>query len=140
MATSSIHHSPATPPDNRQGHGTAALGPSDSSDSGSDVLGGPGLARDGDGGLGLDTGTTSDADRHPGGHETAGPDVGDANLDSDSDRYGTGERGAAGRDADSATDEVLYEESGDAIEGDSLGQDVDRDDSPAARHRRDAWR
>ena len=47
------------------GHDTRALGPSDSSDSGSD---------------------------------TAGPNVSDADLDSDSDRFGTGEREAADRD------------------------------------------
>ena len=47
----------------RRGHGTEALGPSDSSDSGSDVHGGG-------------------ADRQ----------IGDAGLDSDSDRSGTGER------------------------------------------------
>lgn len=47
----------------RQGHGTAALGPSDSSDSGSDVHGFGAEAR-----------------------------IGDAGLDSDSDRSGTGER------------------------------------------------
>ena len=52
-----------------RGHGTRALGPSDSSDSGSDV-------------------------------GQAGPGVGDANLDSDSDRSGTGERAAAGKDID----------------------------------------
>jgi len=57
---------PRTPDrDVLRGHGTRALGPSDSSDSGSD---------------------------------TAGPDVGDSNLDSDSDRNGTGERAAAARD------------------------------------------
>ncbi len=50
-----------------KGHGTAALGPSDSSDSGSDVV-------------------------------NAGPDIGDTDLDSDSDRFGTGERAAADRD------------------------------------------
>lgn len=49
------------------GHGTQALGPSDSSDSGSDVLGAGGL-------------------------------IGDEDLDSDSDRQGTGERASAGRD------------------------------------------
>ena len=59
-----------------RGHGTAALGPSDSSDSGSDLHGAPGLA--------------------------TGPDIGDANMDSDSDRYGTGERGAAERDMEAA--------------------------------------
>jgi len=52
-----------------QGHGTRALGPSDSSDSGSDVSG-----------------------------PIAGPRIGDADLDSDSDRFGTGERAAAGDD------------------------------------------
>jgi len=46
-----------------RGHGTGALGPSDSSDSGSDVQGGG-------------------ADRL----------IGDAGLDSDTDRSGTGER------------------------------------------------
>lgn len=70
-------------PDRRvnQGHGTAALGPSDSSDSGSDIV-------------------------------NAGPDLGDADLDSDSDRNGTGERGAGTRDtviegADVATDHII---------------------------------
>lgn len=46
------------------GHGTQALGPSDSSDSGSDLQG-------------------------------LGPELGDDDLDSDSDRNGTGERGSA---------------------------------------------
>ena len=54
-----------------KGHGTESLGPSDSSDSGADLQGAA---------------------------NTAGPDVGDANLDSDSDRSGTGERAASGRD------------------------------------------
>lgn len=78
-----------------RGHGTDALGPSDISDSGSDMQG-PGLARDV--GLDMDTGTTSDPDASMAGG-TAGPDVGDANLDSDSDSGGTGERAAAGRDS-----------------------------------------
>lgn len=52
-----------------QGHGTGALGPSDSSDSGSDVSGGG-----------------------------AGAELGDADLDSDTDSRGTGERAAVGRD------------------------------------------
>ena len=52
-----------------RGHGTGALGPSDSSDSGSDVQG-------------------------------AAEELGDAGLDSDSDRNGTGERGAASPDAE----------------------------------------
>ncbi|QYF93847.1 hypothetical protein KY495_00975 [Massilia sp. PAMC28688] len=77
------------------GHGTGALGPSDTSDSGSDVVGAAGLA--GDDMLDFDTGTTSDIDTSRAGG-TAGPDVGDANLDSDSDSGGTGERATAGRD------------------------------------------
>jgi hypothetical protein len=94
----------------RKGHGTDALGPSDSTDSGSDVVGGPGLNREE--GLPLARGTTSDpdVDSPP---TNAGPDLGDANLDSDSDRYGTGERAAAGRDSTEATDEALPEHEAD---------------------------
>ena len=77
------------------GHSTGELGPSDSSDSGSDVSGGPGLAQQDT--LDLGSGTTSDLEASTA-RGTAGPDVGDANLDSDSDGSGTGERAAAGRD------------------------------------------
>jgi len=93
-----------------KGHGTGALGQSDTSDSGSDIQGGPGLSQD-DLAIGLDTGTTSDPDRRP--RRTAGPDVGDANLDSDTDASGTGEHATAGRDypweeaADISTDTVV---------------------------------
>jgi hypothetical protein len=80
-------------PETGKGRGTAALGPSGSSDSGSDLQG-PGLASDA--GLQFDTGTTSDLERSAG----AGHDVGDANLDSDSDEGGTGEHATAGRDDD----------------------------------------
>lgn len=65
-----------------KGHGTGALGPSDSSDSGSDVQGAP------------------------------PPGPGDTELDSDSDRQGTGERASVGGDtpapdgADIDTDHV----------------------------------
>jgi hypothetical protein len=86
------------PPDRKlgTGHGTGALGPSDSSDSGSDLIGAPGLADEEV--LDLGSGTTSDLEAsHAGG--TAGPDVGDADLDSDTDSGGTGERAAAGRDS-----------------------------------------
>ena len=79
-----------------RGHGTGALGPSDSSDSGSDLLGAPGLARQVE--TGLATGANDDPEDGTAGR-TAGPDVGDADLDSDSDAGGTGERAAAGRDA-----------------------------------------
>jgi len=84
------------------GHGTGALGPSDTSDSGSDVMGGPGLGSDIDGEmLDFDRGNTSDLEASRAG-DTAGPDVGDANFSSDSDAGGTGERATAGRDAISA--------------------------------------
>ena len=76
-----------------RGHGTRALGPSDSSDSGSDLVGAPGLASQVDG-FGLDRGNTNESEESFAGN-TAGPDVGDANLDSDSDRAGTGETAAA---------------------------------------------
>jgi hypothetical protein len=79
-----------------RGHGTRALGPSDSSDTGSDLVGAPGLARQVDG-FGLDRGNTNESEESFA-NFTAGPDVGDANLDSDSDRSGTGETAAASRD------------------------------------------
>ncbi|WP_256079982.1 hypothetical protein [Massilia sp. YIM B04103] len=75
-----------------KGHGTGALGPSDSSDSGSDVQGGLGQAPREHGGV--QQGTNEDS----GSASTAGADLGDSNLDSDTDRNGTGERAAAGRD------------------------------------------
>lgn len=77
-----------------RGHGTRALGPSDSSDSGSDVQGAPGLgAQAEEEQVAPADGDTWLAER------TAGPDLGDADLDSDSDSGGTGERAAAGRDS-----------------------------------------
>jgi hypothetical protein len=79
-----------------RGHGTGALGPSDSSDSGSDLVGAHGLAHDADR-FGLDRRTNEDPDESREA-ATGGPDVGDGNLDSDSDRFGTGEAAAAGRD------------------------------------------
>jgi hypothetical protein len=83
-----------------KGHGTGALGPSDTSDSGSDVVGGPGsaLSIDDDEMIDLDRGTTDDPQT---GHatDTAGPDIGDPDLDSDSDSGGTGERATVGRES-----------------------------------------
>lgn len=75
---------------------TANLGPSDLSDTGSDMKGAPGLAQQVRI-AGLRTGTTSDPEDSTAGN-TAGPDVGDANLDTDSDSGGSGERIAGGRD------------------------------------------
>lgn len=79
-----------------KGHGTESLGPSDSSDSGSDLKGAPGLAQQVDG-FGLDHGPVTDIEESSA-ENAAGPDVGDANLNGDSDRSGTGERASAGRD------------------------------------------
>ena len=86
-----------------RGHGTGALGPSDTSDTGSDLQG-TGLSDDI--GLDMDEGTTSDPERSTAGG-SAGPDVGDANLDSDTDSGGTGERAAAGRDSVEADGEDI---------------------------------
>ena len=104
---SSLRRTGEMPPTINKGHGTRALGPSDSSDTGSDITGAPGLAPD-DETLDLRRGTTSDPEgtsrsRRKG----AGPDIGDENLDSDSDSGGTGERAAAGRDAPPPTDQQL---------------------------------
>ncbi|MES2740957.1 MAG: hypothetical protein V4754_08385 [Pseudomonadota bacterium] len=114
-----------------RGHGTGALGPSDTSDSGSDLRGAPGLAQQGD--PGLDTGTNDDPEQSTAGN-TAGPDVGDADLDSDSDSGGTGERATAGRDTvavDGADIDVDHIESMplglDRVD-DALADDADEDD------------
>jgi hypothetical protein len=106
MASSTLNTTGEGDQVTQKGHGTGALGPSDSTDSGSDVVGGPGL--DTQEGLPFQRGTTSDpdVDRMP---TTAGPDMGDADLDSDSDSGGTGERAAVGRDSTIPTDEVLTE-------------------------------
>ena len=87
----------------QKGHGTEALGPSDTSDSGSDITGGPGLI-EGDV-IGLDHGTNEDPDTGIG---RAGVDIGDSDLDSDTDSVGTGEHMTAGRDpAEGANRDVM---------------------------------
>jgi hypothetical protein len=93
-----------------KGHGTEALGPSNTSDSGSDIQGGQGLVGDinsEENEFFLDRGTTSDPDGKRRMPRTAGPDIGDANLDSDSDAEGTGERATAGRDIDPLNQDIL---------------------------------
>jgi hypothetical protein len=95
MPDSTLDLTLSTPPVTDKGHGTRALGPSDTSDSGSDLQG-PGIYESDADLLGLDSGTNEDATHGTG----AGRDVGDANLDSDSDSSGTGERATAGRDTD----------------------------------------
>jgi hypothetical protein len=113
-----------------KGHGTGALGPSDTSDSGSDLQGGDGLSQDV--GMDLDSGNTSAPEGGTRGRG-AGPDIGDANLDSDSDSSGTGETAAAGRDSifadgDDIDIDDIEEISADSVEG--LDGDADSDASP----------
>jgi hypothetical protein len=133
MARSTLNTTGESNPVVRRGHGTGALGPSDSTDSGSDIVGGPGLNHED--GLPLERGTTSDPDVDAAG-TTAGADIGDADLDSDTDRYGTGERGAAGRDSARPVDEVLTTGDGDGVESidesDSQrdASDIESDDRP----------
>ena len=115
MAQSTLDQTGESKPGLGKGHGTGALGPSDSSDSGSDIVGNRGLNHDD--GLPLARGTTSDPDEDGRG-ATAGPDVGDADLDSDSDRYGTGERAAAGRDSVRPVDQQLSEQDAVSLESD----------------------
>jgi len=114
-------------PGMRKGHGTAALGPSDTSDSGSDIQGGPGLNRDD--GLLQPTGTTSDPDIDAE-STTAGPDIGDADLDSDSDSGGTGERAAAGRDSTLPVDMLLRDEQDRVIDAGKLGDAAESGETP----------
>ena len=117
---STLEHNQSSQPALTKGHGTAALGPSDSSDSGSDIQGGPGL--DGDEGLLPPNGTTSDPDIEPR-VASAGADIGDADLDSDTDRNGTGERGAVGRDASLPTDTILRDPDDVAVDAELIADD-----------------
>lgn len=104
MAASSINPRAEAAPRVNVGHGTGALGPSDSSDSGSDVMGGPGLYAELHAHEGMPLDRIGSEDAGSADPSTAGPDLGDANLDSDSDRNGTGENASAGRDVPDAAD------------------------------------
>jgi|SRR5688572_9842127 hypothetical protein len=81
----------------QKGHDTRSLGPSDSSDSGSDMAG-PGLVDDD--ALGLDRGTNQDREAGRYNVADAGASVGDLGMDDNSDRYGTGEHLTAGKEPD----------------------------------------
>jgi hypothetical protein len=79
------------------GQDVRSLGPSDSSDTGADLIG-PGLVDDDQ--LGLDRGTNEDSE---GGHlreADAGAAIGDRSLASTTDSTGTGERATAGKEQD----------------------------------------
>jgi hypothetical protein len=104
----------------QDGHDSRSLGPSDSSDSGSD-LAGPGLTEEDDV-LSLDSPPDEDA-------ETEREEADAVDLDDSSDRYGTGVRSTAGRsprvrdDADRDADRVINpEESG---LGDEAGEEAE---------------
>jgi hypothetical protein len=86
------------PSGNRQsikGHDVKSLGPSDSSDSGSDMTG-PGLVNDDM--INLDRGTNADIESGSYDGTDAGNSVGDLGMTDNSDRYGTGEHVTAGKD------------------------------------------
>lgn len=93
MASSTLDPDNIPEPDRQlgKGHGTNSLGPSDLSDTGSDVQGGLRAVEDID--IGLDKGTMEDADSH---------NI-EASGDTD-DSTGTGESSTAGRNADVALD------------------------------------
>ena len=76
------------------GHDVRSIGPSDSSDSGSDLLGSGPVD---DEILGLDRGTNEDSESGQW-SDDAGAGIGDLEMDGTSDRSGTGERLAAGND------------------------------------------
>jgi hypothetical protein len=106
-----------------KGHDTRSLGPSDSSDSGSDMAG-PGLIDDE--ALPLDRGTNEDQEAGRDDIADAGASVGDDNMDDNSDRYGTGERRAAGKEpsvpADSDVDTDRIVDAAEAGLGDGLDE------------------
>lgn len=82
----------------RRGHGTRALGPSDSSDSGADIQG-------------------------------AASEIGDAGLDSDTDRYGTGERSGATPDTERRDGADISPDRVEHVDDDK----DDKDDKPKPR-------
>jgi hypothetical protein len=145
MATSTLDPDNVPEPDRRlgTGHDTSSLGPSDLSDTGSDVQGGLRWAGEAD--IGLDKGTNEDPDSGPR-DATAGPDLGDTGLDSDTDSSGTGERATSGRDTDIEAgrdidvDRIEYlspEDDPDFIDRPDVARDRPRPQHPGgAPHRR----
>ena len=107
----------------QKGHDVKSLGPSDTSDSGSDMAG-PGLV--GDDAVRLDRGTNEDPEGGKFDKIEAGASIGDREMDDNSDRSGTGEHLTAGKeprirpDRDRDTDRTVDE--GDAGLGRGLDQ------------------
>jgi hypothetical protein len=112
-----------------KGHGTDALGPSDTTDSASDITGAPGLV-EGDV-IGLDRGTNEDPDIR-GSRHTAGADIGDAELDSDSDSVGTGEHMTAGRDPQTRADNDIKPDHIESI-SDAVMEELESGDDDTGR-------
>lgn len=139
MADSTLDPDNIPEPDRKlgRGKGTSALGPGDISDSGSDVQGG--LRRTGEVGLGLDTGTNEDPDSVSS-DPSAGPDIGDAMLDSDTDAMGTGERATAGRDHELAGSDIDIDRIEDITPDDNPDLDELEHPDSRARQARDADR
>ena len=131
MARSTLNRTGEQSPQTGKGHGTAALGPSNSSDTGSDIVGGPGLKPESESRRDIAPGSLP-ADRGP--WSTAGPDVGDPELDGDSDAEGTGERAAAGRDMTRENQDIALDhiesESGEPLDDDDIPEDLADDDEP----------
>ena len=117
MTDSTLENPGGTPAANAPGHDTRSLGPSDSSDSGSDVQNATPHAAD----------MTDELDQHA-------LELGEAELDSDSDRHGTGERASADGDSNlRADDDVLPDRIQDAPGSDApdlaeVDADVDSGD------------
>ncbi len=78
MATSNLYRTGEAPAQTGKGHGTDALGPSDSSDSGSDLVG----ADLGNASLDSDTDSTGTGERRAAGHEPVTREDGDVMPDS----------------------------------------------------------
>jgi hypothetical protein len=125
-----------------KGHDTKSLGPSDTSDSGSDMAG-PGWTDED--ALNLERGTNEDSEAGRQNVADAGASVGDLGMDDNSDRYGTGEHLTAGKEprirvnADRDTDRIVgADEAGlggglDQAEEARAGK-TDEEIEPEARH------
>lgn len=117
-------------------HGTRELGPSDTSDSGSDVQDSMRWTNEAD--IGLRKGTNDDPDSAAA-DRSAGPDLGDAWLDSDTDARGSGEAATAGRDPairpDTAPDRIDQVDPAEAPTADESASSEDADEGlPSIPH------
>ena len=133
MATSTLDPDNIPEPDRQlgKGHGSAALGPSDISDTGSDVQGGSRPVEEFD--IGLDKGTHEDPGTRT--HDiSAGADMDDTDNGTDTDAVGTGERGTVGSDADI---DMGADINVDRIDQIVSGEDMDFDNAASPPPRQD---